>query len=266
LLLLLGKLRGLMDTDLFQGVLLGLLAVGLIVLIALLATLGGIRKALEQRAGEAPGRSDEPTDTAAESEPETSPTNAETASEPEPSPRTAEAAPDESTGYTGAGSYATPISGGASATDTGQAASIRSVLQDHGVAAAESSPAEEPAPSEEPAVDSAFAAHADDPQEEPFQRDGRWWFRRGGELLLFDESSGQWQPAPDDASATPAPVAATDTADTGAGTAATTGGAASTESMPAVADQVATFWKCPTCGAVNGSTAATCRMCFAARP
>jgi hypothetical protein len=26
------------------------------------------------------------------------------------------------------------------------------------------------------------------------------------------------------------------------------------------------FWKCPTCGAVNGSTATSCRMCFAARP
>ena len=26
------------------------------------------------------------------------------------------------------------------------------------------------------------------------------------------------------------------------------------------------FWKCATCGAVNGSTTASCRMCFAARP
>ena len=25
-------------------------------------------------------------------------------------------------------------------------------------------------------------------------------------------------------------------------------------------------WKCPTCGAVNGSTATSCRMCFTARP
>lgn len=241
-----------MDTDLFQGVLLGLLAVGLIVLIALLATLGGIRKALEQRSTDHEDRR---------------PISAEAQPEAEAPAQSAETASEESSGYTGAGSYATPIAGGTSATGTGQAASIRSVLQDHGVAsAAESSPAEEPAPSEEPAVDSAFAAHADDPQEEPFQRDGRWWFRRGGDLLLYDEASGQWQPAPDDAAPAPAPVATTAPADTGAAAAATTGGAASTESMPAVADQVATFWKCPTCGAVNGSTAATCRMCFAARP
>ena len=111
-------------------------------------------------------------------------------------------------------------------------------------------------------MDSVFAAHADDPQEEPFQRDGRWWFRRGVELLLYDEASGQWQPAPAEASDASG-TAAAPVAGTAAQTAAT---ATATASMPVVADQVSTFWKCATCGAVNGSTAATCRMCFAARP
>ena len=238
-----------MDTDLFQGVLLGLLAVGLIVLIALLATLGGIRRALEQRSAQ---RAAAPQDA--------SPAALEAASEPQT--QTAEPVATEAataTGYTGAGSYATPA-----ATSGGRADSIRSVLQEHGVGGAEEQAAATPE-AHEPVVDSAFAAHADDPQEEPFQRDGRWWFRRGDELLLYDESSGQWQPAPEGespiaAGATPASTAAASQ------TAATPGVTTSTQTMPAVADQVATFWKCPTCGAVNGSTAATCRMCFAARP
>ena len=35
-----------------------------------------------------------------------------------------------------------------------------------------------------------------------------------------------------------------------------------TEEAPAAA----THWKCPACGVINGSTATSCRMCFAARP
>jgi predicted RNA-binding Zn-ribbon protein involved in translation (DUF1610 family) len=93
---------------------------------------------------------------------------------------------------------------------------------------------------------------AGDPQDQPFERDGRWWFKRGDELLVYDEGTGQWQPAPG-----------------GAGVAAAAG--TGTAQMPAVGGAVATqevgaHWKCPTCGAVNGSTAASCRMCFTARP
>lgn len=236
-----------MDTDLFQGVLLGLLAVGIIVLIALLATLGGIRKALEERsAGRAVG-----------ADRDTGPSAA-----PEPGEQT-QATPTETgpvSGYTGAGSYATPITQEASpAQQGGRADSIRSVLEQHGVGGAEEQAAATPE-AQEPVVDSAFAAHADDPQEEPFQRDGRWWFRRGDELLLYDEASGQWQPAPEGEPSAGAASA------TGPTPARASGSTTQTQNMPAVADQVATYWKCPTCGAVNGSTAATCRMCFAARP
>jgi hypothetical protein len=89
-----------------------------------------------------------------------------------------------------------------------------------------------------------------EPQEQPFERDGRWWFRRGDELLVYDEMSGQWEPAPE--SGIPA---------------------SGTEELPAADSEAAageaqsgSFWKCPSCGAVNGSTATSCRMCFAARP
>ena len=247
-----------MDTDLFQGVLLALLAIGLVVLIALLATLGGIRKALERRGSTEPAPSVASSSTLepiaeAESEPEP---------EPEPEPAVAadtatalQPAADQPAADQPAAGATAPAASGA----PGQADTIRSVLQQHGLSGAEATPQA----TSEPVVDSVFASHADDPQEEPFQRDGRWWFRRGDELLLYNEGTGQWEPAPDSlpGAAAPAPAAATP-AQAEPVTSATTTATA----MPAVADQVATFWKCPTCGAVNGSTAASCRMCFAARP
>ena len=226
-----------MDGDLFQGVLLGLLALGLIVLVALLATLGGIRKALEQRA----------------SQPAASNAGAGYQPQVTDSAPVQEAAPAQAARPT------------ATAAGGGQASTIRGVLEQHGLQEAQptttqAAPATQEPAQQEPVGDSVFAAHADDPQEEPFQRDGRWWFRRGDELLLYDEASGQWQPAPEGAGGAAAPAA-------GGATATQTQPVATTaQAAPAVADAVATYWKCPTCGAVNGSTAATCRMCFAARP
>lgn len=222
-----------MDAELFRSILVGLLALGMILLAAVLATLSAIRKTLE--AGSAPG-----SDLGLGSQPQQSghvqlPSDASTA---------AESAPAAQTAVTG-----------------GQASSIRGVLQQHGLQGAQASAtaAQEPA-AQEQVSDSAFAAHADDPQEEPFQRDGRWWFRRADELLLYDEATGQWQPAPEGTPGTATPTAgaaATQTQPVATGM---------TEGTPALADAVANYWKCPTCAAVNGSTAATCRMCFAARP
>lgn len=112
---------------------------------------------------------------------------------------------------------------------------------------------------------SATQAAAEDPQEQPFERDGRWWFRRGDELLVYEEQTGQWVAA--DQPSTSGSVASG--AEPGV---QATGGA---EPAQAAAEgQVTTqqeavagsFWKCPSCGAVNGSTATSCRMCFTARP
>src|SRR5687768_7911930 len=112
-----------MDTDLFQGVLLGLLAVGLIVLIALLATLGGIRRALEQRSAQ---RGAAPQEAAPAELGSASEADAQ-AAEP------VQAETQQATGYTGADSYATPVATGGTSSSTGRADSIRSVLQEHGV-------------------------------------------------------------------------------------------------------------------------------------
>jgi hypothetical protein len=110
------------------------------------------------------------------------------------------------------------------------------------------------------------AAASDEPQEQPFEREGRWWFRRGDELLVYDEQTGQWLPAP-------APTVAASLAQSSEG--ATRSGAVATETRTmqglSVDSQTSSehsggFWKCPSCGAVNGSTATSCRMCFSARP
>ncbi|MGI8790027.1 MAG: hypothetical protein ACR2I4_03985, partial [Actinomycetota bacterium] len=82
------------------------------------------------------------------------------------------------------------------------------------------------------------------PEEQPFEREGRWWFKRGQELLVYEEQTAQWVPAP----ATEIPAAEPEP-----------------EPVRGPATQSG-FWRCGSCGAVNGSTAATCRMCFAARP
>lgn len=94
------------------------------------------------------------------------------------------------------------------------------------------------------------ALRGDEPEEQPFERDGRWWFKRGGELLVYDEGTGQWVASGHSAAAAPA----------------STAGAATTVQAPAaLRADTGEGWKCASCGAVNGSTATTCRMCFAPR-
>jgi hypothetical protein len=94
---------------------------------------------------------------------------------------------------------------------------------------------------------SATSLRGDEPEEQPFERDGRWWFKRGGELLVYDEGTGQWVAAP------------------GGGAAAPIGTSTATQTQVTPAADAGEGWKCSSCGAVNGSTATSCRMCFAPR-
>lgn len=113
------------------------------------------------------------------------------------------------------------------------------------------------------------------PEEQPFEREGRWWYKRGNEILLYDEQQGQWVPAPEGSLG-------------GHGSRAGAGGQGQAQQSVSSAFQSVSqaepaqsggggvgtgerqdsggFWKCPSCGAVNGSTANSCRMCFTARP
>lgn len=92
------------------------------------------------------------------------------------------------------------------------------------------------------------ALRGDEPEEQPFERDGRWWFKRGGELLVYEEGTGQWVAAPAAGGSTAAPTTTT-----------------SVGAPAAARADAGEGWKCASCGAVNGSTATTCRMCFAPR-
>jgi hypothetical protein len=151
------------------------------------------------------------------------------------------------------------------------------VQSTQGAAAAEETPSEAGASGSQ--ADSVFRADEglaeatpEEPQEQPFERDGRWWFRRGDELLVYDEQTGQWLPAP--APTVAASVAlgtegmsSTSAVATETRTSSMTGLSTNSElTSQASSEHSGGFWKCPSCGAVNGSTATSCRMCFSARP
>lgn len=121
---------------------------------------------------------------------------------------------------------------------------------------------------DEPVGTEPALASAEEPQEQPFERDGRWLFRRGDELLMYDEQTGQWGPAPAGATFADAsePVGTAPAAGTSGAPVETVQPAGQTAepgaSQPATSGS---FWKCPSCGAINGSTATSCRMCFTPR-
>ncbi len=193
-------------------------------------------------------------------------------------------------------------------------------------------PEDQPLP-EAPSVDGAVAAaiaepseppalqqSGDDGGEAPFEKDGRWWYRQGDELLVYNEQTESWvlpdapapvtEPAeiephpldeargwdtapqepttvpedispatvPEDVSPAPipepvsAPEPITET-EPEVVTPATEPKVVTAEtSEPETTEQpsdtpaAGAHWKCPACGVINGSTATSCRMCFAARP
>jgi hypothetical protein len=209
------------DTDLFQVLALLLMLVSLIVLLAVFSALSAIRKQLDQGSPVTANTS--------------APTLEQATYDYEPSVSTYEPV-----------HTAAPVTSAAATPAPVEEASTGFVS----VADAVSTQVE-PAPvAAEPAVSGTIGLRGDEPEEQPFERDGRWWFKRGGELLVYDEGTGQW--------VAPAPAGAVTPAETTAAS-FTTGSAA-----PVQAD-AGEGWKCSSCGAINGSTATSCRMCFAPR-
>ncbi len=117
-------------------------------------------------------------------------------------------------------------------------------------------------------------AASQSPEEQPFERDGSWWFRRDGELLTYDESSSQWVPAPEGPHMEPEDAPSEAQTAGHAGPALAPPEASKGPMEPEVpageggepVAQFGSFWRCSTCSAVNGSAASSCRMCFRARP
>ena len=235
-----------MDESLFQLVTVALLGVTLLVLLVTLLTLNKLAKKIEDgspsraeapyqgedRVGEPPGhvalapREDESAAPEPTTQTSTFPATA-AVQEPEPAPQEE---PEE--------------------------AAAPAQVEEPQPAVATAAPVQE-----QPAA--ATTSFEDAPEEQPFEREGRWWFKRGGELLVYDEQSGQWEPAPAISGPTSAVAPATGV---DSGSEQSSAQAASQADSAQSAQDPGSFWKCTSCGAVNGSTATSCRMCFAPKP
>ena len=230
-----------MDENLFQLVTVGLLGVTLLVLLVTLLTLNKLTKKIDEgtpSGARGPYEAEAPTG-APPGQVALAP--ADEAATPEP---TTQASPSPGTAT---GQEPEPV--------------VEQREPEVAARAEESTPVERTGAAVQEPQPAASTGFEDAPEEQPFERDGRWWFKRGDELLVYDEQSGQWEAAPANATATsPAPVVSG-----GDQTAASP--AASQEAEPAqAAEDPGSFWKCTSCGAVNGSTATSCRMCFAPKP
>lgn len=235
------------DTETFQFIALVLLGVIAFTGLIALLQLGGLRKALR---GLSPGTAPASTDEAAAEQPEAA---------------DAEPASDEALGDDAGYSSGIQPLGGADLLDEA-AAEAKDAQAAEAARAQQAYQAEQErqalqAEAERQAQQAGGAA--EEPQEQPFERDGRWWFRRGDELLVYEEQTGQWVAAPP-AQPEGTGVAAEAAEQTHEGRAPVE--ETQTEETRRFPEEPGPFWKCPTCGAVNGSIATSCRMCFTQRP
>jgi hypothetical protein len=266
--------------DLYQGLVLAFLALAVLVLAGIFTRLGPIRRSLETSGVEpATGPSPEEVGVAASvAEPRTEPEPGVAAGVPEP----IAAGEPESV----SADQPDPVAAEQPEPDVAEEVEPEGEPEREAEPVAEEPEREaereaEPVVAEEAEVE-PVAAEEPEAEEKPFQRDGRWWFRRDDELLVYDEASGEWLPG--DAAASSFLIANEHTHDTALATGPDlsrgTASVATKEREPATEEEgegfvggeateqlaAPSFWKCSTCGAVNGSTASTCRMCFAARP
>ena len=212
------------DTDLYQVLTLLLMLIILIVLVAVMSTLSAIRKQLD-RGPKAEANTSAPTleQSTYDYEPSVSSYEPVQTTPPVTIAAAPEPVEEATTGFV-------------------SVADVVSTQVEPTPVAAEPIPiAAQPA--------GGIGLRGDEPEEQPFERDGRWWFKRGDELLVYDEGTGQWIASPSVGAVAPA-------------TATTPFSATPTATAPADAGE---GWKCSSCGAINGSTATSCRMCFAPR-
>ncbi len=243
------------DSDLFQTIALALLFLILLVQLIQLAVLNGMRRSMGSEIS---------TPTAAvDTAPTTAGYGAATTG------YGASTSSYEPAGYAGAAGYGSAgagtyggYSGTAAQTTPAQAATPTETPPTAEEARPEVAtsyvPLEQATPAAQTQEPASTMLTGTEPEEQPFERDGRWWFKRGGELLVYDEGTGQWVAAPG-----------------GYGTAGTAGGAATattgaptetaTSTYSAPAADTGEGWRCASCGAINGSTATVCRMCFTPR-
>ena len=268
-----------LDADVYQWVALGLLGIILVVLILALATLRRIRKAIERtvavpessqqhQLGESPATSHQAGDVEATAQRPVLSAESPSAGEPlgasnergEPQPAPLTTAPSQAAGASEGG------------LDTG--AYLRAQSARNQTVAQESVAADSAAPSAAETREQAPVTRAEEPEEQPFERDGRWWFRRDEELLVYDERTGQWGPAPqeDVDSTVLSPALGSERSAEQSTSPVAREGSDVTSVLPVQSVQPSTqepagesFWKCSSCGAVNAASGTSCRMCFTPR-
>ena len=250
-----------LDVDLVRFLALVLLGVIVLVLLVLLVTLSRVRKDLSETLEALRSSAYQPSSGPAEAASQAAIAPSSAAAEPLPAHVHAEQA------EAAAASASSPGPGVVAAQPAEQEVAQPEpepvAAAQEPLAEPEPGPEPEPEPEPEPA---AVEAVVEEPQEQPFERDGRWWFRRGDELLVYDEATGQWVASPQDAAPAAAPQPAGAMATTISGISGASQVSQQRETQTVAEPEAGGFWKCPSCGAVNGSTATSCRMCFAARP
>jgi hypothetical protein len=239
------------NTDLFQSLTVALLGAITILLIVAIATLGRLRRSVETSSS---SLRDELTRLSS-----TAQSTAQT--QPEPAGAEAGGAEDQHADDAVETEAPTPVEGQERADEPVAGA----------VAASADGTAAESREHQEADRSDAAPGGEEEPQEQPYERDGRWWFRRGEELLVYDEPTGQWLQVEGPATATytgytgQAAEASAATVATESRT-STLAAESAVEQQEGSAEASRSFWKCPSCGAINGATASSCRMCFSARP
>lgn len=282
-----------LDSDLFQWLTLGLLGLAVLVLLLALLALGRIRRAIERNASIAESIAQSLTRrerSSAEARPQrdmessfgnTAQRRAVAVDEGPEAQRSNDHKAAEERHRPAASTATSPpveASGSAGVLDTG--AYLRAQSSRRATESQSTGPTETHGPAavthgedaDDETLERAAVPPRNEPEEQPFERDGRWWFRRAGELLVYDERTGQWGAAPEeDPSQTvvsPAVAAfpgdagesrAPSAHDSGDATTVTPVRRANADQEPA--DQ-GSFWKCRSCGAINDRAATSCRMCF----
>ncbi len=270
------------DIDIFQWATLGLLAVAVLLLALVISRLDAIKKLWEEGAPAAKPAAAEAEPAAvvpatdvevAEPSPSTSWATTETGSRTveTPEPAAGSGGPISAEPFVGAASSETGLHPGEPTSFDAPAPTYASQPVTRAEPVFQPQPVAEPEP----------VAATPEPEDQPFERDGRWWFRRDGELLVYEEGTGEWVPAPAGSgpaqSTPPATTAPTPTLipepepTSSFGTVPEEAAPAPVpdpvpDVIPTSTEEPGSFWKCPTCSAVNGASAATCRMCFTARP
>ncbi|MGH2750490.1 MAG: hypothetical protein ACRDK3_06410 [Actinomycetota bacterium] len=242
-----------LDNSTFQLVTMALLGITLLVLVMTLVSLSKLGKKVDEGLASRPDPGPQPEhgEEVQQQRLEAAPQEERARqAEPEEEAPAAEEPVAQSWGYR-ATPQAEPVAQRTAAADAGSSAPPSEQRED---TAAQAGPSPEPQPE-------AATSFANAPEEQPFEHQGRWWFKRGDELLVYDEQSGQWEPAPAEGMGHTA-------AEQPQGEARQPESAAPQQAADQPPEEAAqgTFWKCPSCGAVNGSTAAACRMCFTPRP